>query len=480
MVLVVIKTGTHTRSALRVLAFRDESPRTWRMVETYATSDRSTIWSGGADLHLLIRNEEAHVPERYPSIADVRSVCNLIGVPFREDPSLDLFIVYPPLDGKLVSIRLFNGEMSDAGAELAQALVKMNRFLKVMGANVEYEDSPCKIETAHSVSLNILIYPERTSHTRGVSVLFPWWLRPIASWRLAGHLCAASGDTLPHVTRGTTFGLPHGAQRWVSESLRGSRAPSVVLIIRSLEDFIGPEIDALALMIRDGILSYYGLSDYGIVVDAITASVCSVGQPAEIHSVPAPASPDVSPSETLCSSRNGSGASSETRVPLDNGIRHEANTLIKPANDTISAFEVPGTTHQSESGVVESKVTRNGLTLEERSSQIAEVTQECRRYLARTMEGQQGQQGVVSVKPCRRPPRQSVTIYGLNEHRDMKRALGNISSPGNIGAPGTAGSMTFEDAFILAARTMAAQGIRPSPDIVVEYLSYMNRWGSKG
>lgn len=221
-------------------------------------------------MRLLVDNAEVRSQRvAMPSPFTFEAVCQLVGIPFRHDKTFGVFAVYPPLIGRRLLVRFVDDD-TGKGDHLQELLKTelnlLERLLWITGADITLEkaDGPQKLEgkkearsTYWDTALFIYTGPVIPGGIDPL-VIYPWWERLFGSFRLAGHLALASECASPPGFRRTSsLKLPSAMKQWFSESRRGVSAPTVLLAIPLVHGYNEPLLENLSVTVCNGVLGYF-------------------------------------------------------------------------------------------------------------------------------------------------------------------------------------------------------------------------------
>ncbi len=221
-------------------------------------------------MRLLVDNAEVRSQRvAMPSPSAFEAVCQLVGIPFRHDKTSGVLAVYPPLIGRRLLVRFVDDDTGkgDHLQELLKTELKLlERLLWITGADITLEkaDGPQKLEgkkDARSTYWDTALFIYTGLVVPGgidPLVIYPWWERPFGSFRLAGHLALASECASPPGFRRTSsLKLPSAMKEWFSESRRGVSAPTVLLAIPLIHGYNEPLLENLSVTVCNGVLGYF-------------------------------------------------------------------------------------------------------------------------------------------------------------------------------------------------------------------------------
>ena len=230
---------------------------------------------GAGPVRLLVSsNEVCSQRIRFPEADDFRRVCQLIGIPFREDKRAGVFSVYPPLagGGLMVDLVASGKERRDRMYPMFQsALRQVERLLWIAGATATTRDidpmTGCS-PTGSSLSgegqqarpdARVLIYPgAMRPRTASPSIAYPWWPLPLRGRHLAIHLAAACNEFAHfRMNWGLAWGLSSDVGAWLGECVRAVPAPTVLVAIPMVDGYVDILLENIALVICQGIMGSF-------------------------------------------------------------------------------------------------------------------------------------------------------------------------------------------------------------------------------
>lgn len=221
-------------------------------------------------MRILVDNTEIRSQRvAYPTPDAFEAVCQLIGITFRHERNSGIIAVDPPLIGRRVLVRAVENDPHSRNNLLdilKLELRLLDQLLWVSGADVTLNGvyDPVSLQDRMEVKsaywdIALFIYPEQIV-PGGIDPLaiYTWWRMPLRSWRLAGHLSAASEmASCLGFKRTTTWKLPSELKQWFSQALSEISAPAVLVSIPLVNGHVEPLLDSLSLSICQGVLSYF-------------------------------------------------------------------------------------------------------------------------------------------------------------------------------------------------------------------------------
>lgn len=221
-------------------------------------------------MRLLVDNEEVRSQRvAMPSPSAFEAVCQLVGIPFRHDKASGVFAVYPPLLGRRLLVRFVDDDTGkgDHLQELLKTELKLlKRLLWITGADITLEkaDGPQKLEgrkDARSTYWDTALFIYTGLVVPGgidPLVIYPLWERPLGSFRLAGYLALASECASSLGFRRTSsLKLPSAMKEWFAQLRRGVSAPTVLLAIPLVHGYNEPLLENLSVRVCNGVLGYF-------------------------------------------------------------------------------------------------------------------------------------------------------------------------------------------------------------------------------
>ncbi|HHV78430.1 MAG TPA: hypothetical protein GXX40_02235 [Firmicutes bacterium] len=424
-------------------------------------------------MRLIVHNQEIHPHSAaFPEVEAFRAVCQLIGVPFREDERAAAFAVYPPLLGKRVLIE--SRVKSDAMWLEVDAL---GRLLRLCGADVTLRAAGAiSSDRTSQYDVNLIIY-EAPACGVEPTLIHSWWRRPLRNRKLAGGLAAAIKDAIgvkcSRRTKCTRWPLPQETKSW-SRQLSGSCEPCVLIC---LTQTVG-----LAFAICQGLMYYFDKPQLDSTLRDVLQPVASqpiVGSASPqrataVMGVAKPASPEIS-AGTRQTSSSSIDTLNKAIVPGDVG---ESDVSLPDAEEEELGEYLEYIRRKREKG--EQRLPKptpgSGLPSPETPKRAQPMEKEQSLDGAQPMERQQWTRSARSVQPEKRAQRKE-RVEG-SDLGAADRGAGSMAGshatanvdPGNVREIMAIPPKLREE---LVAKYLASKGVVPSEELVAEYMEYL-------
>ncbi|MGB9866968.1 MAG: hypothetical protein ACPLPR_03530 [Bacillota bacterium] len=216
-------------------------------------------------MRLLVNNQEVPLHRTAaPPVDAFRAVCQLVGVPFREEQGAGVFAAFPPLLGRRVILWLCEG--SEEGAGLAEGLREelklLQRLLWICGADTAgwLWEPPREGDRAAWWDAGIVFHPGALLAGRIDPVMVIRGLEyPIRSRRLRWCIASSWGAAgMQPVRKTSALLLPRALRRWVNSRLCKVPAPCVMIAMPMVTGYTEHLLERLAGAVCQGILMYFG------------------------------------------------------------------------------------------------------------------------------------------------------------------------------------------------------------------------------
>lgn len=293
-------------------------------------------------MRLLVNNQEVPLQRLVPPPVDAfRTVCQLLGVPFREETAVEVFAAFPPLLGRRIILWLCEAPAENAALleRLKQEIKLLERLLWISGADI----TVCSGELGDCCrtlwDLGLLFYPGSLLPGRIDPVLvISWckyfvrsrrlWASVASSWHAAG---------LPPVRRVTSLGLPRQLRSWVARQLSKVPAPAVMVALPMVTGYAESLMDRLGPVVCQGVLSYLGKPLLGATVPDILRTPAAQSPP--VQAVPAQATPIQAPAivnepPPVAASAARGGEERAVALPLRGAVEETVEEAGDEADDT--------------------------------------------------------------------------------------------------------------------------------------------------
>lgn len=216
---------------------------------------------------LLVENEVVRSDQiPCPGAEAFRAVCQLIGIPFREDSSAGVFGAFPPLTGRKILIGFPASDLEREGPlrdALSRGIRHLEQLIWISGADVTVDSNDLTArrgnEFLHWDGALLIRAGQAFPGRIDLSIIYSWRHRPFASRRLAAQLAASYRETARFETiQGSAWAIPFELRRWYLRWLRGISAPCVLLSIPMINGHVDLLLENFAASTCQGMLKYFG------------------------------------------------------------------------------------------------------------------------------------------------------------------------------------------------------------------------------